>query len=400
MASHGARKRNGAFLGEPAKQYPGIFGNIEFFKRFPFALPNLVLTIFFLISATSATLFLHETLPSKRGHRDWGLLVGDRIKRTLRRSPLAPSTRRASFVDGEATAPLLPSKVIPKKHSREPYGQHKERVFTRQTIINLLAYSFLAFHSVAYDQVLSVFLYHPVEDKTPENFKFPFYFSGGFGLEHGQIGLIFTLYGIVCGVIQFLLYPPIVTRFGVLRCFRVCCLLMPLVYFLTPYCVLFSTSQSRLIALLVVLLIKAAAIIVAFPSTTILLTNSCTSLSVLGTLNGYATTFSGIGRALGPASTGAVFTWGADNGYMVTPWFYLMFVAILGAIPAYMAVDGKGPTASAESSDAEDDESTDSSTLLLPDDSAIASDSEDEDFEPSSKGKSQQSYGTMNGERN
>lgn len=390
----------GGFFAEPAKQYPGIFGNIEFFKRFPFALPNLVLTIFFLISATSATLFLHETLPSKRGHRDWGLLVGDRIKRTLRRSPLAPSTRRASFVDGEATAPLLPSKVIPKKHSREPYGQHKERVFTRQTIINLLAYSFLAFHSVAYDQVLSVFLYHPVEDKTPENFKFPFYFSGGFGLEHGQIGLIFTLYGIVCGVIQFLLYPPIVTRFGVLRCFRVCCLLMPLVYFLTPYCVLFSTSQSRLIALLVVLLIKAAAIIVAFPSTTILLTNSCTSLSVLGTLNGYATTFSGIGRALGPASTGAVFTWGADNGYMVTPWFYLMFVAILGAIPAYMAVDGKGPTASAESSDAEDDESTDSSTLLLPDDSAIASDSEDEDFEPSSKGKSQQSYGTMNGERN
>ncbi|RSL62310.1 hypothetical protein CEP54_005737 [Fusarium duplospermum] len=390
----------GGFFAEPAKQYPGIFGNIEFFKRFPFALPNLVLTIFFLISATSATLFLHETLPSKRGHRDWGLLVGDRIKRTLRRSPQTPSTRRASFVDGEATAPLLPSKVIPKKHSREPYGQHKERVFTRQTIINLLAYSFLAFHSVAYDQVLSVFLYHPVEDKTPDNFKFPFYFSGGFGLEHGQIGLIFTLYGIVCGVIQFLLYPPIVTRFGVLRCFRVCCLLMPLVYFLTPYCVLFSTSQSRLIALLVVLLIKAAAIIVAFPSTTILLTNSCTSLSVLGTLNGYATTFSGIGRALGPASTGAVFTWGADNGYMVTPWFYLMFVAILGAIPAYMAVDGKGPTASAESSDAEDDESTDSSTLLLPDDSAIASDSEDEDFEPSSKGKSQQSYGTMNGERN
>lgn len=390
----------GGFFAEPAKQYPAIFGNIEFFKRFPFALPNLVLTTFFLISATSATLFLHETLPSKRGHRDWGLLVGDRIKRTLRRSTPTPSTRRASFVDGEATAPLLPSKVIPTKHRHEPYGQHKESVFTRQTVINLLAYSFLAFHSVAYDQVLSVFLYHPVEDKTPENFKFPFYFSGGFGLEHGQIGLIFTLYGIVCGVIQFLLYPPIVTRFGVLRCFRVCCLLMPLVYFLTPYCVLFPTAQGRLIALLVVLLIKAAAIIVAFPSTTILLTNSCTSLSVLGTLNGYATTFSGIGRALGPASTGAVFTWGADNGYMVTPWFYLMFVAILGAIPAYMAVDGKGPTASAESSDAEDDESTDSSTLLLPEDSAIASDSEDEDFEPSSKGKSQQSYGTMNGERN
>ncbi|KAM0440874.1 hypothetical protein ACHAPT_000176 [Fusarium lateritium] len=389
----------GGFFAEPAKQYPSLFGDIEFFKRFPFALPNLVLTFFFLVSAASATLFLHETLPSKRGHRDWGLLVGERITRTLRRSPPAPSTRRPSFVDGEATAPLLPNKVVPQKHSHEPYGQHKERVFTRQTVINLLAYSFLAFHSVAYDQTLSVFLYHPVEDKNPDNFKFPFYFSGGFGLEHGQIGMIFTLYGIVCGVIQFLLYPPIVTRFGVLRCFRFCCLLMPLVYFLTPFCVLFPTTNSRLIALLVVLLIKAAAIIVAFPSTTILLTNSCTSLRVLGTLNGYATTFSGIGRALGPASTGAVFTWGADNGYMVTPWFYLMFVAILGAVPAYMIVEGDGPTASAESSDTEDGESSDSSTLLLPDDSAIASDSEDEEFRPSSKGKSQQSYGTMGGSK-
>ncbi|KAM5355515.1 hypothetical protein ACJ41O_002161 [Fusarium nematophilum] len=388
----------GGFFAEPAKQFPGLFGNIEFFKRFPFALPNLVLTIFFLISATSATLFLHETLPSKRGHRDWGLLVGDRIARSLRRQPPSPSTRRPSFVDGEATAPLLPNKVVPKRHNREhPELDKPEKVFTRQTVINLLAYSFLAFHSVAYDQTLSVFLNHPVEKHTPENFKLPFYFSGGFGMESGEIGTIFTLYGIVCGVIQFLLYPPFVTRFGVLRCFRICCLVMPVVYFLTPYCVLFPTPGSRLAALLVVMFIKAGAIIVAFPSTTILLTNSCTSLRVLGTLNGFATTFSGIGRALGPASTGAAFTWGVDNGYVVTAWFYLMFWAILGAVPAYLIVEGDGPTASVDNSEDEDDESSASSTLLLPDDSAIASDSDDEDYQPLPKAKSQkQSYGTIN----
>ncbi|KAJ3512924.1 hypothetical protein NM208_g15256 [Fusarium decemcellulare] len=391
----------GGFFAEPAKQFPSIFGDIEFFKRFPFALPNLVLTIFFLTSATIATLFLHETLPSKRGHRDWGLLVGERITRSFGRKPATPSTRRRSFVDGEATAPLLPNKVVPQKHSHGHSEHHKEDVFTRQTVINLLAYSFLAFHSVAYDQTLSVFLNHPVEKHTPETFKPPFYFSGGFGLESGQIGTIFTLYGIVCGVIQFLLYPPIVTRFGVLRCFRFCCILMPISYFLTPYCVLFPTAKARLAALLVVMFIKAAAIIVAFPSTTILLTNSCTSLRVLGTLNGYATTFSGIGRALGPASAGALFTWGADNGYVVTSWFFLTFMAILGAIPAYLVVEGAGPTASAENSDTEDGESTASdSTLLLPDDSAVVSDSDD-DYRPSSKGKSQQSsYGTMNDARN
>src|SRR6478735_2519980 len=158
---------------------------------------------------------------------------------------------------------------------------------------------------------------------------------------------------------------------------------MPLAYFLTPYCVLFPTHKGRMIALMGVMFIKAAGIIVAFPSTTILLTNSCTSLRVLGTLNGYATTFSGLGRAVGPASTGALFTWGADHGYVVTAWFFLMFVAILGAVPAYLVEEGAGPTASAstsaENSDTEDNEvSSSSSTLLLPEGSAVASDSEDE----------------------
>lgn len=49
----------GGFFAEPAKQFPSVFGDIEFFKKFPFALPNFVAMVFFLISATSATLFLH-----------------------------------------------------------------------------------------------------------------------------------------------------------------------------------------------------------------------------------------------------------------------------------------------------------------------------------------------------
>jgi MFS family permease len=178
---------------------------------------------------------------------------------------------------------------------------------------------------------------------------------------------------------------------------------MPLAYFLTPYCVLFPTHNSRTAALIAVMFIKAAGIIVAFPSTTILLTNSCTSLRVLGTLNGYATTFSGLGRAVGPASTGALFTWGAEHGYVVTAWFFLMFVAILGAVPAYLVEEGAGPTASAstsvENSDTEDNEvSSSSSTLLLPEGSAVASDSEDE--QPLNKARPEGTYGTIQGGRN
>ena len=52
----------GGFFAEPAEQYPEIFGHIEFFKKFPFILPNMILTIVFCISVTVAVLFLHVSL--------------------------------------------------------------------------------------------------------------------------------------------------------------------------------------------------------------------------------------------------------------------------------------------------------------------------------------------------
>jgi MFS family permease len=214
----------GGFLAQPAKKFPALFGGIEYFKRFPYALPNLVAMVFFLISASCAFFFLHETLPTKRGQRDPGIVAGKRLSRALGRGK-KPAHRRSSFVDGEATAPLIPSQVRPIQRPRatvQPTPGLSE-VFTYQTVINLASYTFLAFHSVAYDQNLTVFLNYPVMEHSPKNTKLPFYFNGGFGLNSGEIGTIFAVYGVVCGLVQFILYSPLVTRYGVLRCFRVCC---------------------------------------------------------------------------------------------------------------------------------------------------------------------------------
>lgn len=96
-------------------------------------------------------------------------------------------------------------------------------VFTRQSVINLVAYSFLAFHSVAYDQNLSVFLNYPLSEHTGENTRLPFFFTGGFGLHPSQIGAVFTIYAIVGAIIQFTLFPPLVTHYGVLNCLKFIC---------------------------------------------------------------------------------------------------------------------------------------------------------------------------------
>lgn len=209
----------GGFFAEPAKQWPSVFGQMEYFKRYPYSLPNLVAAIFFLISVVIAALFLKETLPGKKEERDWGLLVGKRITRAFKKRP-AIHHRRSSMMDGEATAPLLPSKFAGKRNITPP---STKEVFTSQTVINLVAYTFLAFHSVAYDQNLPVLLNYPKITETKQSTHLPFYFTGGFGLESGEIGTIFTCYGVACGLIQFLIYPALVTKFGVLRCFRICC---------------------------------------------------------------------------------------------------------------------------------------------------------------------------------
>ncbi|KAK5992738.1 Major facilitator superfamily multidrug transporter mfsB [Cladobotryum mycophilum] len=385
----------GGFFAQPAERFPNVFGHIEFFKRFPYALPNFIATFFFFISASSAILFLKETHPEKRDEKDWGLLVGERLTRAIRRDPGQISQRRVSFVDGEATAPLIPTQVTPTKNlSRQPAPGMKE-VFTRQTVINLACYTFLAFHSVAFDQNLTVLLYYPVIPRTPENTKFPFYFTGGLGLDSGTIGTFFTLYGLTCGSIQFLLFPPLVRRYGVHNCFKLCSVITPVVYLLTPYTSLFPTPTTRYLAVLAVMVLKAFSIIIAFPATTILLTNSATSVRILGTLNGFATMFSCLGRALGPATTGLVFSWGAQHGYIVSAYFFLAFIAAIGAIPAFWIVEGSGPSASVESTDSSDTEGDEAFATSQ----TVFADSEDDEeataSSPLLKGN-QKNYSTTN----
>ncbi len=86
-----------------------------------------------------------------------------------------------------------------------------------------------------------------------------------------------------------------------------------------------------------------------------------------------------MGRAAGPASTGLAFSWGVEHGYIITAYYLLGFVAILGAVPAFMIVEGQGPTASVENSDSDgEEEDMDDSAVFLPNESAVEDEFEDD----------------------
>ena len=62
-------------------------------------------------------------------------------------------------------------------------------VFSRQSNINLVVYTFLALHSVTFDQLLPIFMHHPEQRNrsTDPNVHLPFRFAGGFGLDVGLL---------------------------------------------------------------------------------------------------------------------------------------------------------------------------------------------------------------------
>lgn len=190
-------------------------------------------------------------------------------------------------------------------------------------------------------------------------------------------------------------------------------ILFPIVYVLVPYTALIQDHRTQFAVLLGLLLIKGFAVIVAFPCITILLTNSAPSVRILGTLNGFATMFSGLGRAIGPTSAGAWFSWGVKRGYVLPAFLFLSIVAAGQAIPAWMIVEGQGPSREEETDDEGEETDDDNDRAIIAGDAADVPtgvrdeaihepEEEEEEFAPLARMSSRASkgsggYGTLNG---
>lgn len=141
--------------------------------------------------------------------------------------------------------------------------------------------------------------------------------------------------------VQFLVFPAAARRYGVLNCLKVTSAVFPLLYIVTPFTVLVP-APLRHATVFLLMLAKLALVIFTFPCTTILLTNTASSLQILGTLNGVGVSISAIGRAAGPAIVGQAFTVGIKKGYVVAPWWILTVLGVVSAVPVFWIVETDG----------------------------------------------------------
>ena len=362
----------GGALANPARRFPNLFGSSTFLKDYPFALPNLVAAALFLIGLTVGILFLKETLETKRDRPDYGRKLGDMLLRSFH----AKQTKKWAHKD--QTSSLLKHSHMssvssladeetsqPQKAAPAPVTYRE--VFTYQSSLNLLTYSSLALHSIAYDQLLPIFMHYPPQTDRASNpdVSLPFKFTGGFGINSDRIGVIFVVYGIVGMFIQFFIFPYLAKHWGVLKLLKTVSIIVPFTYVITPFTALLPTPTSQQVGVMLVMLVKSFTAICAFPCTMILLTNSATALRVLGTLNGIAVSLSALGRAAGPAIGGWTFTVGVNVGYGILPWWTLAAFAVLAALPVWWLVEMQVFESDASSDD--NDEDTEEGTDMLMD---------------------------------
>jgi len=245
--------------------------------------------------------------------------------------------------------------VVPKTIEKAPAVRD---VLNYQITLNLIVYTFLAFYTLGYDQVhwayltlrisayipqlLPVFMHHPPQSIDDPNVSLPLKFAGGFGIDSRRIGGIFTIYSIFSTLCQFLLFPPLARHLGILNCLRISFLIFPFVFFVTPFIGLLPSQTHKEIALILLLMVRGVGGTFAFPTSTILITNSASSLRVLGTLNGLATSVSAVGRTLGPAYAGSLFTFGLKKGYIIIPFWALSVIALIASVPTWYLEEGKG----------------------------------------------------------
>ena len=129
---------------------------------------------------------IQETLETKKHRRDYGRILGNLLTRPFRKK--RPSRKwgkgteqAASLLEDSPRSPTSPrsTKVV----SQAPPSFRE--VFSPQSNLNLIAYALLALHSIAYDQLLPVFLHLPPQPdrSTNPDVHLPFKFAGGFDLE-------------------------------------------------------------------------------------------------------------------------------------------------------------------------------------------------------------------------
>ena len=193
---------------------------------------------------------------------------------------------------------------------------------------------------MVFDSLLPVFLSTERPAIRPPT-SLPFQFADGFGYDTKTIGAILSIQGVYSMVSTFFFFPLIVKKLGPLQLFKLISISYPLLYVATPYLV-FLPDTLRMAGIYAVVVWKCTLSTLAYPSNTILLSNSAPTTLSLGTINGVAASTASLSRTAGPAISGLLYAVGLENGYSGLVWWATAVVTIGGAYLSFAITEPRG----------------------------------------------------------
>ncbi|KAJ3038791.1 hypothetical protein HDV00_000279 [Rhizophlyctis rosea] len=273
----------GGALADPAGQYPGVFGGVEFFEKFPYALSCIVVGCIGLTAVVTSALFLEETLPA------------------------SARSSRAGGSQGE-TGDNAPVRKTSWELLKSP-----------GVGIVLYVYLHVMLLAFAYTAIVPVFWFTPIP-------------LGGFGFTPLQISLFMCLTGLSQSIWLLIFFPPLQRRAGTKGIMKLCGVAYPFWFAAMPILsvvlrwgdgeglrILFWVSLS-------LVLILGPGVSMAFTGVQLALNDVSPEPASLGTLNAMALTGVSALRSFSPALFTSLFAIGARTQVL---WGYLVWVLLI-----------------------------------------------------------------------
>lgn len=282
------------FLVFPLEQYPSVFKKGSIFERFAILIPNLFLTICFAASIILVVLFVPQ---AQRNNNELSPLL---------QSP-AKKYQSVKITDCEDTE-------MKKKMARDT---------ARNSGFRMLLLKFKTLKCV---KVLSIkecvqvsFLYGIYSCAAIGGGELlPLFFAtameyNGMEFSTSKIGLTFLMISATLLPSQFLLIPRAVEYFGSRKLFIGSNLLSAFLFPWLPMIVEIMPSSTGLWMVVVfVIVLQKVSMLCGFVAINVLINNTVAS-DMLGSANGLGMSFSSIGRSIGPAFIGSIYTWSLTN---------------------------------------------------------------------------------------
>ncbi|KAI9493707.1 major facilitator superfamily domain-containing protein [Zychaea mexicana] len=283
----------GGYLSEPVRKYPAVFGRggpiTDFLTEFPYFLPCFVASCIATVGWIAGFLLLEETLIRKKE----SLISQQEDEEGGEEERLLTEEAESGYQTFGANNDQ--SNLDPK-----PSSASFRDALTPAVIAVCVTYGLAAYQNVFYDELF------PTWSATDRD-------TGGLGLNSNEIGTALSFAGMVTLFVQFFMYHRLTGWLGTVRLFRASLLLSIFVFGLQG-CVRYLHSGDDdgkwllFAGLLLSIGLKTLCQTVAMTGSIILVNNAAPRMDALGAINAFSQCCSSAMRALGPASSGYIYS--------------------------------------------------------------------------------------------